>query len=67
MRAQFGRMLYVCLYVYEDSNFGGFRIPYVYVYAHKWLALNCGSFKVWKEYAAFWINILCNLFTIHFA
>ena len=33
-------MLYVCLYVYEDSNFGGFRIPHVYVYAHKWLALN---------------------------
>ena len=30
-------MFYVCLYVYENSNFGGFRIPHVYVYAHKWL------------------------------
>ena len=29
--------LYVCMYVYEDSNFGFFRIPHVYVYAHKWL------------------------------
>ena len=26
-----------CMYVYEDSNFGGFRIPNVYVHAHKWL------------------------------
>ena len=25
------------MYVYEDSNFGFFRIPQVYVYAHKWL------------------------------
>ena len=25
------------LYVYEDSNFGVFRFPYVYVNAHKWL------------------------------
>ena len=28
---------YVRMYVYEDSNFGFFRIPHVYVYAHKWL------------------------------
>ena len=27
----------VCMYVYEDSNFGSFRIPYVYAYAHIWL------------------------------
>ena len=27
----------VCMYVYGDSNFGFFRIPHVYVYAHKWL------------------------------
>ena len=26
-----------CMYVYKDSNFGGFRILNVYVYAHKWL------------------------------
>ena len=24
------------IYVYEDSNFGGFRIPHVYTFAHKW-------------------------------
>ena len=29
--------MYVCMYVYEDSNFGFFRIPHIYVYAHKWL------------------------------
>ena len=29
--------MYVCMYVYEDSNFGFFRIPHVYAYAHKWL------------------------------
>ena len=27
----------VCMYVYEDSTFGNFRIPYVYAYAHIWL------------------------------
>ena len=27
----------VCMYVYEDSNFGNFRLPYVYAYAHIWL------------------------------
>ena len=29
--------MYVYMYVYEDSNFGGFRFPCVYVHAHKWL------------------------------
>ena len=30
--------LYVCMFnVYEDSNFGGFRLPCVYVHVHKWL------------------------------
>ena len=29
--------MYVCMYVYEDSNSGFFRLPNVYVYAHKWL------------------------------
>ena len=28
--------MYVCMYVYEDSNFGGFRIPHVYANAQKW-------------------------------
>ena len=27
----------VCMYVYEDSNFGNLRLPYVYAYAHIWL------------------------------
>ena len=27
----------VCMYVYEDSNFGNFLLPYVYAYAHIWL------------------------------
>ena len=26
-----------CLYLHEDSNFGIFRIPHIYAYAHKWL------------------------------
>ena len=30
-------VFYVCLYVYEDSNFRSFRIPDVCAYAHKWL------------------------------
>ena len=30
-------MYVVCMYVYEDSNSGFFRLPNVYVYAHKWL------------------------------
>ena len=34
--AQFGRSIFVCMYVYEDSNFGGFRIPHVYANAQKW-------------------------------
>ena len=25
------------MYIYEDSNFGGFCIPNIYIYAHKWL------------------------------
>ena len=29
--------MYICMYVYEDSNSGFFRLPNVYVYAHKWL------------------------------
>ena len=29
--------MYVCMYVYEDSNSGFFRLPNLYVYAHKWL------------------------------
>ena len=29
--------MYVCMYVYEDSNSGFFCLPNVYVYAHKWL------------------------------
>ena len=27
----------VCMYLYEDSNFGSFRIAYVYAYDHTWL------------------------------
>ena len=30
-------VVYVCMYVYEDSNSGFFRLPNFYVYAHKWL------------------------------
>ena len=30
-------VFYVCLYVYEDSNFGSLRTPDVCAYAHKWL------------------------------
>ena len=32
------------MYVYEDSNFGNFRLPYVYAYAHIWLKHQaCGA------------------------
>ena len=49
-------MLYVCLYVYEDSNFGGFRISHVYPYAHKWrehqaLATGSATFEFHRTYA----------------
>ena len=41
--------VYVYMYVYEDSNFGGFRFPCVYVHAHKWLKhqilANIGYFR----------------------
>ena len=54
--AQFGRSIfvcmYVCMYVYEDSNFGGFRIPHVYANAQKW-------FDIWPRKHASFIVLAC--------
>ena len=47
--AKFGCSMYVCMYVYEDSNFVGFRVHHVYVHAHKWferLALSTSVYVV---------------------